>query len=164
MKLMKLGLLMVLATLVTSGCSRYHHMGAHGDGNMDYAMERATQEVKALVERTVQDPEKAKEVQGVMDEIVSNVRQSRRQDREYHQRLYALNADYNATPQDFSKILDELNDRRLQSGRTILGLRFKMKDMVSQDEWRQLTDGMAEMRNRYRPARGSQAKTKEGGY
>jgi hypothetical protein len=41
--------------------------------------------------------------------------------------LYQLNTKYEATPEDFTKLLDELNTARMRTAAMILGLRFKMK-------------------------------------
>lgn len=137
--------------LLSAGCARHHGMGYGRDDG--YAMERGTTEMKALVEKTVQDPEKAKRVQGIMEEIISEVKQLYQQNRELHRRLYELNANYEATPEQFTKILDELNNNRMRVSMRILGKRFQMKEMLSPEEWKALSEGMEKSRGRYRHGR-----------
>jgi hypothetical protein len=68
--------------------------------------------------------------------------------------LAALNTDYNAKPEQFTKILDELNNSRMESGAKILRLRFKAKEMLTPEEWKSLNDAMIKARREYdvRPA------------
>jgi hypothetical protein len=104
----------------------------------------------ALIEETVQDPEQAKQARGIVEEIVAEVKQSIQQNQQFHQRLYELNANDEATPEEFTKTLDDLNNDRMRTATTILGLRFKMKAMLTAQEWKALSEGMALARNRYR--------------
>jgi hypothetical protein len=103
-----------------------------------------------LVEKTVKDPATAQQVKAVMENIVAEIKNGWEQGRANHQRLYVLNADYNATPEAFTKILDEANNNRMRSGAKILALRFKMKDLMTAEEWKALSDGMMAYGNQYR--------------
>jgi hypothetical protein len=78
------------------------------------------------------------------------VKQSYRQNREFHRKLYELNANYEATPEEFTKILDELNNSRMRSASKILGLRYRMKELLTAQEWKALSEGMMAARGRYR--------------
>ena len=66
-----------------------------------------------------------------MEEIVADVKQSIQQNQQFHQRRYELNANYEATPEEFRKILDDLTNDRFRTATKILGLRFKMKAMLT---------------------------------
>jgi len=144
--------LVVLVTALTmAGCARSHHAaGSYARGDMDSSMDRGVKEVNALVDRSVQDPEKAKRVQSIVDEIVGEVKQSYRQNSEFHRKLYELNANYEATPEEFTKILDELNNSRMRSASKILGFRYRMKELLTAQEWKALSEGMMTARGRYR--------------
>ncbi|MBI4401616.1 MAG: hypothetical protein HY581_08285 [Nitrospirae bacterium] len=145
MKTVKLFVLLLGMTLLTiSGCARHYGMG-----DASYSVDRGVKEMMALVEKTVQDPEKAKRVQGVVTELVAEVKQSYQQSREFHKKLYELNANYEATPEEFTKILDEMNNNRMRSATKILGHRFKMKEMMTAQEWKAMSDGMIAARSRY---------------
>lgn len=136
--------------LVTAGCTGHHGAGYGGRG---HAMEKGAAEMKAIVEETVKDPDKAKRVQAIMEDMMNDVRELYKQDREFHRKLYDLNADYNATPEQFTKILDDLNNNRMRASMAILGKRFQMKETLSAEEWKALTDGMEKARSRYRHGR-----------
>lgn len=142
------GMFFAVTVVATAGCS-HQGMGPHGRADMDYAAERGTKEMSVLVEKTVQDQEKSTKVQALIGEIVEEVKQSRQQGRQFHRQLYDLNANYDATPEDFTKILDELNNNRMRTAIKILGLRFKIKELLTVQEWKALSDGMNSYRNRY---------------
>lgn len=131
-----------------TGCSGHHH-GAYGAGKGDYYWDKAGKDVGALVEKHVKDPEKVKQVNAVMGEIIVEIRSSREQNRQSHRKLYELNAQYDAAPEEFTKILDELNNSRMRSAAKILGLRFKMKSFLSAEEWKALSDEMKSYGSRY---------------
>ncbi|MBX3236271.1 MAG: hypothetical protein KF814_08975 [Nitrospiraceae bacterium] len=131
-----------------TGCSGHHH-GAYGGGKGDYYWDKAGKDVGSLVEKHVKDPEKVKQVNAVMGEIIVEIKTSREQNRQYHRRLYELNAQYDAAPEEFTKILDELNNSRMRSAAKILGLRFKMKNLLSAEEWKALSDEMKSYGSRY---------------
>ncbi len=152
--------LFALTIAATTGC--HHGMGYHGRGDMDYAAEKGSKEMAELIDKTVQDPEKAKQVQALVGDIITEVKQTYRQNRQYHQKLYELNANYDAAPEDFTKILDEMNNNRMRSSSKILGLRFKMKELLTAQEWKALTDGMASLRSRYGHGKDASEGGKEG--
>jgi Spy/CpxP family protein refolding chaperone len=141
--------LFALTIMATAGCGSHHGMGQHGRGDMDYAAEKGAKEMAALIDKTVQDPEKAKQVQAIVGDIIAEVKETYRQNRQYHRKLYELNASYEASPEDFTKILDEMNNNRMRSAAKILGLRFKMKELLTPQEWKTLSEGMSSYRSRY---------------
>lgn len=142
--------MLIVLPLMGLGCSHHHQTGHHGKGGAQYAISQAKGEMTALIARTIKDPLRANEVGTVMEAITQEVGKVGTLQRQGHQQLYTLNANYGATPEEFLKVLDEMNNKRMQAGAKILALRFKMKEMMSEQEWKDLTDGMGEMRNRYR--------------
>ncbi|MGH7229591.1 MAG: hypothetical protein ACREIH_10320 [Nitrospiraceae bacterium] len=64
-------------------------------------------------------------------------------------RLYELNANYGATPEEVTKILDDLNNDRVRTATKILGIRFKMKATLTPQECKTLSEGMALSVSRY---------------
>lgn len=156
MKLKSLVFLLLCAALMLSACGRHHHMG-YPHGSRSATVERATEEAAALIDRSVQDRGKAEQAKSLLQQIVAEARQSRQQNRQFHQALYELNADYNSEPEAFLKIIDEMNLRRMQAAGNILRLRFDMKALMTQEEWKAFTDGMADMRSRYQPEAGGKS-------
>ena len=51
--------------------------------------------------------------------------------------------------EEFTKILDEINNAHMRSSAKILGLRFKIKEQLTPEEWRTLTEGMKKQGDRY---------------
>jgi hypothetical protein len=139
--------ILIAVLLGVAGCGGPHGMMGreHGEG----ALERGTEEMNRLVEQTVKDPDKAKQVQTILQDIKAEVRQSAQQTRGYHEQLYVLNSDYQAKPEQFTKVLDELNNARMTSATKILAMRYKIKDLLTAQEWKDLTDAMAKSRVRY---------------
>jgi hypothetical protein len=144
------GLCALMGLVVLAGCSSYrHHHGMMGGGKSDAYWQKGQQDMEGLINRTVQDPGKAKQVNALVGEIVKELKASREQERDYHRQLYTLNASYTATPEEFSKIVNEANIQRAQSSAKVLSLRFKMKDLMTADEWKALTDKMMSYSSRY---------------
>jgi hypothetical protein len=144
-----LALIAGLALVAGCGHGSYHHGGGQGGGmGQGHGADRG-KEVMAAVEKAVADPEKAKRVQDALKQIMEEARQSYTQNRELHRKLYELNASYTAAPEEFTKILDELNNGRMRTGAKILAVRFKIKDMMTADEWKAFTDNLNASRARY---------------
>lgn len=144
------GLLGAFTVTVLVGCSSYHH---HHDmmsgGKSEAYWQKGQQDMEGLINRTVKDPDKAKQVNALVGEIIKELKASREQERAYHRDIYTLNASYTAAPEEFSKILNEANIQRMQSSAKVLSLRFKMKDLMTADEWKALSDRMTSYSGRY---------------
>ncbi|MFM8552116.1 MAG: hypothetical protein ACKOCD_07375 [Nitrospiraceae bacterium] len=147
--------------LPLAGCGGPHGMGEHGQG-IGAMGEKAQQEMGALVDQSVQDQDKATRAKAVVGEMIEEIRQSYRQQRQFHRQLYEVNANYDATPEEFTKILDEANNSRMRSAAKILGLRFKLKEQLTASEWKALSEGMNRYQNRYR--HGQDGSESRGGY
>ena len=97
----------------------------------------------------VKNPETAKQVNTVMGEMITEIKSAREQHRQSHRALYELNANYAATPEEFTKILDELNNNRMRSSARMLSLRFKMKSLLTAEEWSALSEELKRYGSRY---------------
>ncbi|TKB58091.1 MAG: hypothetical protein E8D49_11900 [Nitrospira sp.] len=142
-----LGLVVVLAL---AGCSSHRHHGMASEGKSDAYWQKGQQDMAALIDRTVTDQAKAGQVKSIVGEIVTELKASREQDRAGHRRLYELNANYSAAPEEFTKALDDANNRRMQSASKILSLRFRMKDLMTAEEWKTVSDQMLAYSSRYK--------------
>lgn len=142
--------LSLVGLLVLGGCSSYrHHHGMADGAKSDAYWQKGQQDMAALIDRTVKDQGKAQQVKGIVGEIVTELKAGREQERASHRRLYTLNASYTASSDEFTKILDEANNQRMQRSTMILGLRFKMKELMTADEWKALSDQMLSYSSRY---------------
>lgn len=144
-----LALLAVCAALAVTACAKHSAVGYHHKKDAGHSVDRGINEMNALVEKTIQDPEKAKRVRAIVSDLVNEAKQVLQQNREFHRKLYELNANYEAAPEDFTKILDEMNNNRMRAATRILGMRFKLKELLTAQEWKALTDGMNASRGRY---------------
>jgi hypothetical protein len=118
-------------------------------GKSEAYWQKGQQDMEGLINRTVKDPDKAKQVNVLVGEIIKELKTSREQERAYHRDIYTLNASYTAAPEEFSKILNEADIQRMQSSAKVLSLRFKMKDLMTADEWKALSDRMISCSGRY---------------
>ncbi|MBX3349712.1 MAG: hypothetical protein KF747_13365 [Nitrospira sp.] len=144
------GLVGALAIVTLVGCSSHHrHHGMMGGGHSDAYWQKGQQDMEGLINRTVLDPEKAKQVNMLAGEIIKELKESRERERAYHRQLYTLNASYEAEASEFSKIINEANIQRMQSSASVLSLRFKMKNLMTADEWKALSDRMISYSSRY---------------
>jgi hypothetical protein len=141
----QIGLLSALVIVALAGCGGHH--GVQRDGSA--AIERGTKQMNELIDQSVKDPNKASRVKALAKEIVDEAKQSHDQRREAHRKLYELNANYNAPPEEFTKILDDISNAHMRSATKILGLRFKIKEQVTPEEWRAITEGMKRYGDRY---------------
>lgn len=141
----RIGILSALFIVTLAGCGGHH--GYQRDGSA--AVERGTKQMNDLIDQSVKDPNKASRVKALAKEIVDEAKQSHDQRRDAHRKLYELNGNYNAAPEEFTKILDEINNAHMRSATKILGLRFKIKEQVTPEEWRAITDGMKQYGDRY---------------
>jgi hypothetical protein len=140
----------LVALFALAGCSSHHHYGMGGGGKSDAYWQKGQQDMAALIDRTVKDQEKAGQVKSIVGEIVTELKAGRERERAGHRRLYELNANYSATPEEFTKALDDANNLRMQSAAKILSLRFRMKDLMTAEEWKALSDQMLSYSSRYK--------------
>lgn len=103
-----------------------------------------------MIDRTFKDEGKAEQVKSVVSEIVAELKAIRDQECAGHRRLYELNANYEATPEEFTKVLDDAYNQRVQSATKFLVLYFKMKELMTVEEWNALSDRMLAYGGRYR--------------
>jgi uncharacterized protein YceK len=150
MKCIQRYVLGLIAVLALAGCSSHHHHGMAGEGKGDAYWQKGQQDMASLIDRTVTAQGKAEQVKSVVSEIVAELKASREQERAAHRRMYELNANYAATPEEFTKILDDVNNQRMQAAAKILSLRFKMKELMTVEEWKALSDQMLAYSGRYR--------------
>jgi len=150
-------LVLVAGMLATAGCTGYHAQRHGHDMRMhsgEAAVERGIAETNAMVDQTVKDQEKAKQAKAILQDIVAEVRNSAQISRALHEQMAVMNADYDAKPEQFAKVLDGMNHARMASANKILGLRFKMRALLTAQEWNELTGAMDKSHKRYQPKEG----------
>jgi len=141
--------LSVVGMLALGGCSGHHHHYGMEGGKSDAYWQKGQQDMAGVVDRTMKDPAKAAQVKAIVGEIVTELKAGREQERTAHRQLYALSANYAATAEEFTKVMDEANNQRMKTSSKILGLRFKMKDLMTAEEWKGLSDQMLSYSSKY---------------
>jgi Spy/CpxP family protein refolding chaperone len=141
--------LSVVGMLALGGCSGHHHHYGMEGGKSDAYWQKGQQDMAGLVDRTMKDPAKAAQVKAIVGEIVTELKAGREQERTAHRQLYALSANYAATAEEFTKVMDEANNQRTKTSSKILALRFKMKDLMTAEEWKALSDQMLSYSSKY---------------
>ena len=134
--------------LALSGCNAHHPHGTM-DGRGDAYWQKGQQEMAELIDKTVKDQDRAQRVKGLVNDIVTELKAGREQERAYHRQLYTLNSSYTATPEEFMKIVDEGNNQRMRTAAKVLNLRFKMKEQMTADEWSALSERMLAYSGKY---------------
>lgn len=146
----------IVVMLMLGACSAPHPHGMKA-GNDDAYWQKGQRDMADLIENTVKDRDRAERVKGIVNDIVGELKAGREQEHAYHRQLYTLNASYTATPEEFTRIIDEGNNQRMRTAAKVLGLRFKMKEQMTADEWKALSDRMLSYSGKYQ--HGSGAKT-----
>ena len=102
-------------------------------------MEAQLSSERALIEETVADSGAAARLIDLLDERDRLVAQHAEAIRSYRERMRALNADYNASREDFDEALAEYNGARHESQRAFTELIDAMKKEASPEEWKAIS-------------------------
>lgn len=102
--------------------------------------------VNTEVSAVVKDSERATQVEALTQQVLDVLRQVKQKDSEYRARRGALNADYDATPQQFSELSaaqrSALNALLKQS----IEIRGRIASLLTDEEWKKLNDLRADIR------------------
>jgi hypothetical protein len=148
--------IVVMLVLLLGGCSSPHPHGMMA-GKGDAYWQKGQRDMADLIDNTVKDRDRAERVKGTVNDIVAELKAGREQERAYHRQLYTLNASYTATPEEFTKIVDEGNTQRMRTAAKVLSLRFKMKEQMTADEWKALSDRMLSYSEKYQHGSGAKS-------
>lgn len=138
MKSLKLiSLLGVFLILVGAGCSRPHRYWKSGDD--DRKTDRLARQAASLIEKTVQDRDRADRVKALVAELIEAGTESYQHNRYYRRQFQVLNAKYDATPEEFGSVLNEIQTNLNKTAAKIVELRFKIKEQLKEEEWKVLS-------------------------
>jgi hypothetical protein len=87
----------------------------------------------ALVE--IKDEARSREVSALIEQLAEQDRLARSAVAIYRTRLLALNADYDATEEDFHKLFSDFNNERLAHQTRIVELWTEMASLTTDAEW-----------------------------
>ena len=112
--------------------------GCAGKDKADSSAEWITQ-MRSKVSIVVEDPDRAEQIIGVFSGVEADLQKWGAYKGEYFMEMEALNADYDATPEEFRDLIGSYNVERSQIKRKMLDARLKIKGLSTRDEWQVLT-------------------------
>lgn len=129
-RLARAGLFCVLVSLfvlLTDGCA--HQQTASHQKPVD---------MKSLVKKEIPDPERADQILALLEQLDADLATQRQAILASQQELKKLNADYDATPEQFMKLIDSARESRERSRQKIIDTYFRIKALTTRGEWEAL--------------------------
>jgi len=130
------GLLVLLA--VAGGC----RSSKKAEDPVTVLQGKVNEEVRAVVK----DPNTAAQVEALAQQVLDLLRQMEREDSAYRARLDALNANYDATSQQFSEISSTHRASHNALLKQSVEIRDRMAGLLTDEEWKKLNDLRADIR------------------
>ena len=125
--------LCVLLGLV-SGCSMFGKKAEFEPGS------EWVEDMRERVRETIEDSDKQTEMMALVVQVERDLFELDRVVRTLYADLRTLNDNYNATPEEFRKVISDFEaDRKIVQDR-ITDSGFKMRDLSTPEEWKELTD------------------------
>lgn len=104
---------------------------AHDHG----APKERTVDVKSLVQKEISDPVRADKIVALMEQLNAELNMQKQATLDIQQELARLNADYDATPEQFRKLMDSSTEYREKTRSKILDTYFQIKALTTPQEW-----------------------------
>jgi hypothetical protein len=116
--------------LLMNGCS-------HQPFSKEESRQRVLEEMRIYIGK-IQDPKRVEQLLVLVDALQQDLAELNRTVRKFGSDMRTLNVNYDATREDFDKMLDEYNTTRKGKQREILTSYLKMKELTTPDEWKSL--------------------------
>ena len=123
---------LMLMMLGVAGCS---------SGAKDAPIEIQSQSFDGLrdtANELIADPEQAAEITGLITQLENVVLQTQNDRKNHRQKIKALNANYDATEDEFSALLASISDEQDARREVVVDIRRKLAAAVSAEEWDKL--------------------------
>lgn len=133
-----IGLIGITAALLSTGCGRYRGRADRINVPTQERVERGTQEAVRIIQKKVDDPRRAERLAQLFERLDKQFQEVLRERHTFHQRLAELNADYDASPEAFHALLDDMHTIFEESGTEIVKTRFAIKEVLTAEEWHEL--------------------------
>jgi len=104
----------------------------------DDAVRRSMDELRAAALTTIKDPARKKEVSGLVDQLERSFAEALKVNRTHLARLWALDADYDATEADFRKLFADFNAGSVRRRDQFVELRDGLIAATTDAEWNEL--------------------------
>ena len=102
------------------------------------AVHRSMDELRAAALTTIKDPARAKEVAGLVDQLERRFAEALKANRTHLDRLWALDADYDATEGDFRQLFADFNAGSVRRRDGFVELRDRLIAATTEAEWNEL--------------------------
>ncbi len=107
-------------------------------------LQASNAELQDAISRLLKDEARSAEVVEVLKEGQNLTEQAEADYDQYVWRLKNLNADHNASREDFNQLLARMNANAAEHQEHALALNLRMKQLLSRDEWEQLASARKE--------------------
>ena len=135
-------------TVLTSGCGKLRKKEkAEFEAGKEWL-----EDVRTRIEKTISDPDKNRRMLALVDRAEKDLRELDRAVLDFYRELAGVDSDYNSTRQDLQRVFDGWNVKLREFRDRFMETNFKMREMVTPEEWRKLTrvrKGLAQQWQRY---------------
>jgi cysteinyl-tRNA synthetase len=105
----------------------------------------AFDELRAAVKSEIKDPEKAAQGTHLIDQLESLVKEANSDRKAHDDKIESLNANYDATEQEFQAAFSAFNARQKDRQDRVLEINQRAKDLTTEEEWKALSKVREEM-------------------
>jgi hypothetical protein len=138
-KMVPIGSVCLALFLIVVGCSNKPKPSA-----MESAR-GAFDDLRAAVRSVIKDPEKAAQGTHLIDQLESLVKEANNDRKAHDAKTWSLNANYDATEEEFRAAFREFNIRQEHRQDRMLEINQRAKDLTTKEEWNALAKIHKEM-------------------
>ena len=132
MKELKIHIVIIIVFMCSS--SSIFLLSCGGEQSYNEAIQETSDDFAAVVGETVTDPDRAAMIIELFNRSHDSHRAMYMISQEYHKEVRKLNADYDATPEQFRKLYGEYDEAWIMTRNHILENLFEMKKHTTEDE------------------------------
>jgi hypothetical protein len=138
-KMISIGSVCLVLLLLIVGCSQKSKPPA-----LESA-EGAFDELRAAVRSEIKDPDKAVQGTYLVDQLEHLVIEANNDRKAHYDKIWSLNANYDATEEEFQAAFREFNARQKNRQDRVLEINQRAKNLTTEEEWNALTKVHEEM-------------------
>jgi len=129
-KIVHTGSACIILLILLTGCS-------HQPKTSDLVpAKRAFDELRTAVLREIKDPDRAARGVSLVDQLEQLMVEANDDQKAHVESILSLNANYDATEEDFRAILREFNAKRIDRQERIIDINQQAKDLTTEAEWK----------------------------
>ena len=120
---------------LTYGCSKF---GKKDEAKFKPGNEYV-EDARDRVSKNIEDPDKKTAMLALVDQVEKDLLEVDRVVQKFYANIGALNDNYNASPDEYRKVISEFEADQNEVRDRIIDIRFKMRDLSTAEEWKELT-------------------------